>query len=173
MPCHTIRGGTRSDAGTGAASDRDAFSHLSDVQLPACLPVWDVGIRAGLGKIWRVRGQKCSPGWWFWKALKKKKKVPTWRNWALQRWVGNSMESFLQMSGLYLPLASPIHRACSGPYHLSVMQKHGPCSSSGSIYFASEEDSLQKISKIWTVCGKKFVNPVDHRSCKQKSWSNV
>jgi len=39
MPCHTIRGGTRSDAGTGAASDRDAFSHLSDVQLPACLPV--------------------------------------------------------------------------------------------------------------------------------------
>lgn len=40
--------------------------------LSAC--VWDVGIRAGLGKIWRVRGQKCSPGWWFWKALKKKKK---------------------------------------------------------------------------------------------------
>lgn len=39
MPCHAIRGGTRSDAGTGAASDRDAFSHLSDVQLPACLPV--------------------------------------------------------------------------------------------------------------------------------------
>lgn len=51
-----MRGGTRSDAGTGAAFRTRGTEHVlrSDVRFPACLPVWDTGSRAGRRAAHRV-----------------------------------------------------------------------------------------------------------------------